>query len=304
MNTKLSQLAAFMLLSTTAWATSPLPTVIQRLEGSYTEYTPIPFYSENGIKFSEDKSTLKIESVDFFTAKLNIEIADSTGHGCGVEGIAKSVKDVLVFTESEGLEDGKTCKLIIKDDADALRLEDVDGQCRKLYCGARAGLETEFSYNSRKYTDGKSATTLEPNPGTKLCFKRFYDTAHRKKNPKQIVGSLNVEVTANDGGNYFTIGATNVGDFETDDVKNFSGGGYCSVLDTAKAKCHLDADAGGFTLQNNKDGSVFLKVAKHMRLTLGDDSEDDEISLDLSGKDKDNNLFKLYPTVCYTQPAK
>lgn len=275
------------------------PAILDRLAGSYQSAGIASNVYREKVSYVEVTSDLKIEKIDASKAKISIVSTQYRGNSCELEGIADVINDQLVF-KSPSEDESKDCILRFNEDKDAIRLKDVTGGCKKSHCSFNASLDLDFPTNSRKQR-GLSYTTLLPKPEQSLCFSRAYSTAHLQENPQQIVGSLQLAITKRSNGTDAVVVRASSASLEADaDINEYVGYGACSKLSASDAACYIDEDSGQFSVQNNKDGSIFVKIKTHLKLA-GIDEGPASPPLNLDGQDKNNQTFKLFPDACPTQ---
>ncbi|HVJ64801.1 MAG TPA: hypothetical protein VM901_06070 [Bdellovibrionota bacterium] len=307
MNSLRFTLASLGLVALSASATSPMPTAAQRLAGTYTQHTIVVSPSEDGMNFAEDKSTLKITTLTPGSAKIELEQVEGNGSGCSIDAVAKTEKDVLTIVDESLKDDVGVCRLqIIESDSKLSFSDDEKGICNKLYCGHRAGLGAEFAKNSHVNVDGKAVTTLLPlAKGKSLCFNRSYSTKHMNEKKKQLLSGLTVKITTGDNDTQYVRVTASDRDIDSEDAKSYAAFGACTKLTAEEGSCGIDEDGGQFVLKNKKDGSIELVVKTHLALTQVDEEQKalkGGKNLNLDGEDTENNVYKLYAGVCYSEP--
>lgn len=125
-----------VLLGLAAIAAAPASPV-SSLAGRYSKHFQNGMV--DGSKFWSD-DVVEIVPVDATHAYFRAELAFYNGHSCGISGIAKAVRDELVYREKQPAYDGgPTCRLTITSKGKSLLLDDGDGSCQA-YCGARGTL--------------------------------------------------------------------------------------------------------------------------------------------------------------------
>lgn len=290
---KLLYIAALSIMPFLAHAET---STLDRLAGSFQQNGIAGMVYRGKLTYAEVSSDLKIEKIDANKAKISVVSIQNKGSSCELEGIADVIDNQLVY-KSPSEDESQDCVLRFKEEKDAIRLEDVNGACRNSYCGFNAGLEIDFPLNSRK-NRGLSYTTLLPKPAQSLCFSRGYATAHLQDNPKQLIGSIQLAITARSNGTDAVVVRASSASLEAEgDVTEYQGAGACSKLSASDATCYIDDDSGQFAVQNNKDGSIFLVIKTHLKLD-GVAEGQATAALNLDGADKSNRLFKLYPEAC------
>jgi hypothetical protein len=118
---------------------------ISRCEGVYK--TRFDNGTVSGEKF-ESEDILEIVRYSADKIYFRLELVFFNAHRCSVAGIAQYEDGV--FTYRRGA-DGADCVLKIHVNDKDIRFEDVDGECRKYYCGARGGFTSvKFPAKSRR----------------------------------------------------------------------------------------------------------------------------------------------------------
>lgn len=74
--------------------------------------------------------------------QMDLASVQANYHICELHGIAQREGETYVLhAEAEYLPDAPPCRLVIRGSWDGIVLEDANGSCRRIYCGARAGLD-------------------------------------------------------------------------------------------------------------------------------------------------------------------
>jgi len=126
-----------------AW---PWTSLAKRMEGQYSFTHEVGMMnpdSEDGWEIVEAEDTLSIKKISKNKIKFEFELVATNAHMCGMEGEATKVGKTFVYTEkyewSEN--DIRTCRLEMSIVENKILLTDSDGNCREMYCGARAGID-------------------------------------------------------------------------------------------------------------------------------------------------------------------
>lgn len=147
------------------------------------------------------------------------------------------------------------------------------------------------------FANAQAAIPL-PKQGEAACYRRDYNSDHMRRNPSQALGSLYVWLRhAKDGSEEDYSGAKVLGLRRSGEVF-LNRDPSCEFKADGTVFCFVECDGGSFSLEPRTD-SIYFRVTKDYYFPLfrnGADPENprEEEILHLDGKDRNNNLYRLY----------
>jgi hypothetical protein len=110
------------------------------------------------VRLSEDPETpnivedfIEIGQLKEGSVAFKFWLNQSNGHVCRLSGVSKIINGSYLLYSEYIKHIKTTCVLKIYETSDSIVIEDVGGECRKYYCGARGGVgKTSLPLSSKK----------------------------------------------------------------------------------------------------------------------------------------------------------
>jgi len=137
-----------------------------------------------------------------------------------------------------------------------------------------------------------------PGEGGSACYRRVYNSDHMRSNPRQELGSLYVWLHHAAGNTEDDYSGAKVLGLRRNGEAFLNRDPSCEFKPDGTVFCYVECDGGSFSLEP-RTNSIFFRVTKDYYFPLfrsGADPENprEEEILHLDGKDRNNNLYRLY----------